>query len=191
RVTGARLDGEERRARKPAALFAHGIGARCNRSSRPDREAAPARASGKRPIGNSPTPLGVWPSVQILPFLCVHFPLALPCERSTTGPMAENNGALAEANEGTRAAGGKRVLVVDDDPETVAGLADILREDGLQVDVVGSAEDALERFKATTYHLLLTDLLLPGKSGVELTKMIHDAAPATAIVLITGHATVK
>jgi len=103
--------------------------------------------------------------------------------------MAENNEALAEPMEGARAV--KRVLVVDDDPETVAGLADILREDGLLVDVVGSAEDALERFKATTYHLLLTDLLLPGKSGVELTKMIHDAAPATAIVLITGHATVK
>ena len=90
-----------------------------------------------------------------------------------------------------RAGGPKKVLVVDDDPETADGLSTILREDGYQVDVVGTAEDALERFKATTYHLLLTDLLLPGKSGVELTKMVHDAAPATAIVLITGHATVK
>ena len=118
-----------------------------------------------------------------LPLPNVHFRLAGSCERSTTLPIAENNEALAEANEATKAGTGKRVLVVDDDPETVAGLADILREDGLQVDVVGSAEDALERFKATTYHLLLTDLLLPGKSGVELTKLIHDAAPATAIVL--------
>jgi DNA-binding NtrC family response regulator len=109
--------------------------------------------------------------------------------------MVDNNEAVAVDGNGDSARSGqaaaRRVLVVDDDPETVAGLADILREDGLQVDVVGSAEDALERFKATTYHLLLTDLLLPGKSGVELTKMIHDAAPATAIVLITGHATVK
>ncbi len=38
---------------------------------------------------------------------------------------------------------------------------------------------------------MITDLLLPGKSGVELTKAIHEACPATAIVLITGHATVK
>jgi DNA-binding NtrC family response regulator len=95
------------------------------------------------------------------------------------------------AGDSARPTSQKRVLVVDDDPETVAGLAAILREDGHQVDVVGSAEEALERFSVTTYHLLLTDLLLPGKSGVELTKMIHDAAPATAIVLITGHATVK
>ncbi|HEX6837211.1 MAG TPA: sigma 54-interacting transcriptional regulator, partial [Polyangia bacterium] len=85
----------------------------------------------------------------------------------------------------------KKVLVVDDEPETAGGLAEILREDGYHVDIVHSAEDALERFKADTYHLLLTDLLLPGKSGVELTKLVHDAAPATAIVLITGHATVK
>src|SRR5437016_14198018 len=104
----------------------------------------------------------------------VHFRLARACERSTTEAMAENIEALAaETVEGARAAV-KRVLVVDDDPETVAGLADILREDGLAVDVVGSAEDALERFKATTYHLLLTDLLLPGNSGVELHKMIPD-----------------
>jgi DNA-binding NtrC family response regulator len=88
-------------------------------------------------------------------------------------------------------AGAKKVLVVDDDAETVTGLAAILREDGHQVDVAATAEEALERFAATTYHLLLTDLLLPGKSGVELTKLVHDAAPATAIVLITGHATVK
>jgi len=89
------------------------------------------------------------------------------------------------------AGGAKKVLVVDDEPETAGGLAEILREDGYHVDIVHSAEDALERFKADTYHLLLTDLLLPGKSGVELTKLVHDAAPATAIVLITGHATVK
>jgi DNA-binding NtrC family response regulator len=93
--------------------------------------------------------------------------------------------------ESAAAATAKRALVVDDDPESVAALADMLRQDGLTVDTATTAEEALERFGVATYHLLLTDLLLPGKSGVELTKLIHDAAPATAIVLITGHATVK
>jgi DNA-binding NtrC family response regulator len=106
-----------------------------------------------------------------------------------TYPLAE--AAAAEAPAARQPAGLKKVLAVDDDPETAAGLAAILREDGYQVDVVGSAEEALDRFAVETYHLLLTDLLLPGKSGVELTKIVHDAAPATAIVLITGHATVK
>src|SRR3954453_13540652 len=107
-------------------------------------------------------------------------------EDNVSGPRVPT---LAGLDRGVAAA--KKVLVVDDDPETVNGLAAILKEDGYQVDVVGSAEEALERFGVNTYHLLLTDLLLPGKSGVELTKMVHEAAPATAIVLITGHATVK
>src|SRR3954453_10604721 len=107
-------------------------------------------------------------------------------EDNVSGPRVPT---LAGLDRGVAAA--KKVLVVDDDPETVNGLAAILKEDGYQVDVVGSAEEALERFGVTTYHLLLTDLLLPGKSGVELTKTVHESAPATAIVLITGHATVK
>src|SRR5256885_684912 len=108
--------------------------------------------------------------------------------------MAETEHDLADDSQAAiipLQAGSKKVLVVDDDPETANGLTAILKDDGYQVDVVGSAEEALERFGVTTYHLLLTDLLLPGKSGVELTKTVHESAPATAIVLITGHATVK
>ncbi len=88
-------------------------------------------------------------------------------------------------------AAARKILVVDDEPDAANGMAELLREEGHAVDIAPSAEEALERFKFETYHLLLTDLLLPGKSGVELTKLVHDACPATAIVLITGHATVK
>src|SRR5215510_7511756 len=85
----------------------------------------------------------------------------------------------------------RKLLVVDDEDEARAGLADILREEGYNVDTATTAEEALDRFRSETYHLVLTDLLLPGKSGVDLTKLVHAACPATAIVLITGHATVK
>src|SRR4051812_21449152 len=94
---------------------------------------------------------------------------------------ARRPGALAD----------RKLLVVDDEPEVAETLAQLLREEGYSVDTCGTAEEAIERFRTETYHLLLTDLLLPGKSGVDLTKIVHDHAPATAIVLITGHATVK
>jgi DNA-binding NtrC family response regulator len=84
-----------------------------------------------------------------------------------------------------------RVLVVDDQPDEAEALALLLREEGLAVDTAFDAEAAIERFRVETYHLLITDLLLPGKSGVELTRAIHEASPATAIILVTGHATVK
>ncbi|HEX2573717.1 MAG TPA: sigma-54 dependent transcriptional regulator [Polyangia bacterium] len=107
-------------------------------------------------------------------------------ERSAAVPVAGREPTRAQAGAPAR-----KILVVDDEPEVASSLAEILREEGYAVDVVGSAEDALERFRLETYHLLLTDLLLPGKSGVDLTKAIHDSCPATAIVLVTGHATVK
>jgi DNA-binding NtrC family response regulator len=90
-----------------------------------------------------------------------------------------------------RVASHKKILIVDDEPDSQETLAAILREDGYLVDAAGTAEEAIERFRQETYHLLLTDLFLPGKSGVDLTKLVHENCPATAIVLITGHATVK
>ena len=95
------------------------------------------------------------------------------------------------AARSVRPATQKKILLVDDEPDAVESMAAVLREDGYAVDTAGTAEEALERFRSETYHLLITDLFLPGKSGVELTKAIHESAPATAIVLITGHATVK
>src|SRR6266567_4964302 len=91
----------------------------------------------------------------------------------------------------TRAAGSKKILVVDDEPDAVESMAAILREDGYAVETAPTAEEALEKFRSETYHLVITDLFLPGKSGVDLTKAVHEGCPATAIVLITGHATVK
>ncbi|MCS6914439.1 MAG: sigma-54 dependent transcriptional regulator [Myxococcales bacterium] len=85
----------------------------------------------------------------------------------------------------------RRILVVDDEKDAADELAAILRQDGYLVETVGSAEEALQRFSVETYHVLITDLLLPGKSGVELTRQVHEACPGCAIVLITGHATVK
>jgi DNA-binding NtrC family response regulator len=107
-------------------------------------------------------------------------------ERATPVQKAPAESRPANANLHRR-----KILVVDDEDEARAGLTDILREEGYTVETATTAEEAIERFRSETYHLVLTDLLLPGKSGVDLTKMVHDACPATAIVLITGHATVK
>src|SRR5437660_1207291 len=85
----------------------------------------------------------------------------------------------------------RKILVVDDEQPTAEDLAALLREQGYVVEVAFSAEEALARFSVETYHLLITDLLLPGRSGVELTRTVHEACPGCAIILVTGHATVK
>jgi DNA-binding NtrC family response regulator len=85
----------------------------------------------------------------------------------------------------------RKLLLVDDELEAIEGLAELLREEGFEVEVTGSAEEALQLFSSTTYNLVVTDLVLPGQTGVELTRALHAASPATVIVLLTGHATVK
>ena len=106
-------------------------------------------------------------------------------------PASQHNLDARDPERRVASGANRRLLVVDDEPEVADGLALLLRGDGWIVDTASTAEEALERFKTETYHLLLTDLILPGKSGVELTKLVHDSCPATAIVLVTGHATVK
>jgi DNA-binding NtrC family response regulator len=84
-----------------------------------------------------------------------------------------------------------KVLIVDDDTDLLSALGQLLESEGYQVATAATAEDALERFREETYHVVLTDLQLPGRNGIALVKALHDASPATRCVLITGHGSIR
>ena len=84
-----------------------------------------------------------------------------------------------------------KVLVVDDDAHLLDVLVDLLRGAGYEAEGVLSAEDALDRFRETTYHLVLCDLQLPGRNGISLIRTLREACPATQMILITGHGTIR
>jgi DNA-binding NarL/FixJ family response regulator len=80
----------------------------------------------------------------------------------------------------------KKILVVDDHPLLREGVASVLEAEGdLEVcGKAGSAEEALELVKNTKPDLILTDLTLPGKSGLELIKdlkVLHSHIPVLAM----------
>lgn len=54
-----------------------------------------------------------------------------------------------------------------------------------------TAEAALERFREQTFHLVLTDLQLPGRNGIALIRTLRESCPDTACVLITGHGSIR
>src|SRR5262249_43420160 len=83
------------------------------------------------------------------------------------------------------------VLVVDDDTDLLQGLSQLLTGEGYQVATAATAEDALARCREDTFHLVLTDLQLPGRNGIALIKALHEACPATRCVLITGHGSIR
>ena len=86
-------------------------------------------------------------------------------------------------------AGPRRILVVDDDQQLREVLSDMLRLDGHEVTVACDGNDALERFAEAEFDLVITDLGMPGMSGLDLAGVIHETNPDLPIAMITGWGT--
>ena len=80
------------------------------------------------------------------------------------------------------------VLVVDDDAASRKAMALTLQPDGRRVEEVGDAASALERAtEDPSVALVVTDLKMPGKTGLELASDLAAARPDVAILLVTAH----
>ncbi len=85
----------------------------------------------------------------------------------------------------------KRILIADDDEAARAGLADLLSAWGYQVEEAVDGKDALERAPAFGPSVVIADLVMPGLDGLGLLKPLAEVCPNTAVILLTGHATVE
>jgi two-component system, NtrC family, response regulator HydG len=82
-----------------------------------------------------------------------------------------------------------RILVVDDDLVTGRFLTRLLAlVGGFDVTHVHEPASALERIAAETWDLVLTDVEMPGMTGIELLQAVRRVAPGLPVVVITGHA---
>ena len=81
---------------------------------------------------------------------------------------------------------GKRVLVVEDNPEILHSLGDLLRESGCRVIEAPDGLAGIARLEAEPVDLVLTDLAMPGASGWEVATACREKFPSTPIGLITG-----
>jgi two-component system NtrC family response regulator len=82
------------------------------------------------------------------------------------------------------------ILVVDDEEPQRRVLAGFLRKAGYEVETRASAEEALEVVAARTVDLVLTDLRMPGGSGVELLDAVRGVNPEVPVVVMTAYGTV-
>ncbi|MGC2888439.1 MAG: sigma-54 dependent transcriptional regulator [Candidatus Acidiferrum sp.] len=83
------------------------------------------------------------------------------------------------------------LLLVDDDPSTLASLSRAFRLAGHEATVCDNAPRALELLRAQAFDLILSDVVMPGKSGIELLEDLKQAGVNTPIVLISGQANVE
>jgi two-component system, NtrC family, nitrogen regulation response regulator NtrX len=83
------------------------------------------------------------------------------------------------------------LLLVDDDPNTLASLSRAFRLAGHEATVCDNVARALELLRTEVFDLILSDVVMPGKSGLEFLEDLKKAGVKTPIVLVSGQANIE
>ena len=83
------------------------------------------------------------------------------------------------------------ILVADDDPGLRESLERTLTRDGYRVVAASDGQAALERLQSGGIDLILSDLKMPGLSGIELLRAAKAIAPDVDVILLTAFGTIE
>ncbi len=81
-----------------------------------------------------------------------------------------------------------RLLIVEDEDTLCQSLQRVLSKEGYVVDIADSAETAFKLLESKSYDLIITDIILPGISGIELLTKYRKTNPAQKVIIITAYA---
>lgn len=84
-----------------------------------------------------------------------------------------------------------RVLLVDDEVDFLATLAERLETRGLKVDTAASGEEAVAKAENEGFDLIILDLAMPGIDGLETLKRIKIKQPDVEIIMLTGQGSIR
>ncbi len=87
--------------------------------------------------------------------------------------------------------GATKILVIDDDAIVCQSCHGILAEDGHDVSVALTGEEALRKIENDHFDIALLDLRIPGSGGLSLLRAIRKASPQTKVVVITGYPSIE
>jgi len=82
------------------------------------------------------------------------------------------------------------ILIVDDEKNYLLVLSAVLEDEGYEVLTALSGQEALEIHKTSDLDLILTDMKMPGMSGIELLENIKAIDPDLPVIMMTAHGTV-
>jgi len=80
------------------------------------------------------------------------------------------------------------ILVVDDDPYVLESISTLLRAFGFTVNTCDNANSAIQEIQRSAVDVVLTDIKMPGLTGVDLLGMIHKFDPQIPVILMTAYA---
>lgn len=81
----------------------------------------------------------------------------------------------------------ERILIVEDDAFFREIFSDILRDEGYQVDTVSSGNEALKMLEKSTYHLVVTDMVLQDISGLDILSRAKQMDSDIEVIVVTGY----
>lgn len=84
-----------------------------------------------------------------------------------------------------------RVLIVDDEKDFTELLSERLETRGFKTRIAFDGNEAISRLNEENADVVLLDVMMPGKSGVETLKEIKNSWPITEVIMLTGHGTVE
>ncbi len=79
-----------------------------------------------------------------------------------------------------------QILLVEDEPGLVLTLADLLASEGYEVDTAADGPSGLAKAEEGAYRLIILDVMLPGKSGLEVCRALRRQGVETAILMLTA-----
>src|SRR3984957_18833609 len=82
------------------------------------------------------------------------------------------------------------ILIVDDEPTIREACGEVAQLTGMNATMVATAEEAIEVLENTAVDIVLTDLMLPHTSGLELLKRVHDTHPNLPVIVLTQYGTI-
>ena len=82
--------------------------------------------------------------------------------------------------------GRRRILVVEDDPETAGQLVDALTKNGYEIDLAGSGNDALKLARSTEYAVITMDRMLPDIDGLSVMKNLREGGIVAPVLIISA-----
>ncbi len=81
----------------------------------------------------------------------------------------------------------QRILIADDDPSTLTGLRALLTAWGYEVETAVNGRAALEKIASAHPAAVITDVVMPVMSGLELLDAVRNRRPSMPVIILTAH----
>ena len=94
--------------------------------------------------------------------------------------------AKAEERPPARLRRTARILVVDDEAQVRTMIGATLERQGYEVELAGSAHEALDALELNIYELVLTDIVMQDGNGIALLERIHELHPSLPVIMVTA-----